>query len=75
MSARLVNVRLDEERLRKAQKLREAGVKLSDLVREAIDSRFEEIEKAAQPLDSAAITERIFERYPIHRSFRFGTTK
>ena len=37
MTSRLVNVRLDEERLRKAQTLRESGVALSDLVREAID--------------------------------------
>ena len=64
MSARLVNVRLDEERLRKARKLREEGVTLSDLVREAIDKRFEEIDKAAQPLGTAAIVERIFDRYP-----------
>ena len=64
MSARLVNVRLDEERLRKARKLREDGVALSDLVREAIDRRFEERERSRRRVDATAIMERIFERYP-----------
>jgi hypothetical protein len=41
MGSRLVNVRLDHERLRKARNLREAGVSLSDVVREAIDTRFQ----------------------------------
>jgi hypothetical protein len=39
----LVNVRLDEERLRKVQTLRKSGVAISDLVREAIDERFDEL--------------------------------
>lgn len=41
MKKRLVNVRLDEEHLRKARMLRQSGVILSDLVREAIDTRFD----------------------------------
>jgi hypothetical protein len=40
MSSRLINVRLDAERLRTAQTLREHGVALSDVVRKAIDERF-----------------------------------
>ena len=40
MSSNLINVRLDSERLRKVRKLRERGVRLSDVVREAIDERF-----------------------------------
>lgn len=40
MSSRLVNVRLEAHRLRKAQALRDRGVRLSDVVREAIDERF-----------------------------------
>jgi hypothetical protein len=63
MPSRLVNVRLDEERLRKAQTLRESGVALSDLVREAIDERFEEL-AAGTARDLKAVMERIFEQYP-----------
>jgi hypothetical protein len=37
MSSRLVNVRLDEQRIRKTRKLRAGGIALSELVREAID--------------------------------------
>jgi hypothetical protein len=64
MTSRLVNVRLDTGRLRKARKLREQGVAFSDLVREAIDRRFEELTKPDKPLDVKAIMTRIFERYP-----------
>jgi hypothetical protein len=64
MGSKLVNVRLDEERLQKARLLREDGVVLSDLVREAIDRRFETLERAKRPLDATAIIEQIFERYP-----------
>lgn len=64
MASRLVNVRLDEERLQKARTLREAGVALSDLVRQAIDERFEELRARREPDDVAAIMSRIFQRYP-----------
>lgn len=40
MSSRLVNVRLDEDRLRKARIVREHGLALSDVIRETIDERF-----------------------------------
>jgi hypothetical protein len=64
MTSRLVNVRLDEERLRKAQALRESGVALSDLVRAAIDERFEELAGSGTARDFKAVMERIFEQYP-----------
>ncbi len=64
MTSRLVNVRLDEERLRKAQTLRESGVALSDLVREAIDERFEELAGSGTARDLTSVMERIFEQYP-----------
>ena len=64
MSSRLVNVRLDAERLRKAARLREEGVALSHLVREAIDERFDSLREAARPRDVKAIMARIFEQYP-----------
>src|SRR6202011_845098 len=51
MSSRLVNVRLDEERVRKAQTLREHGVALSDVVREAIDERFAALRQSESPPD------------------------
>jgi hypothetical protein len=64
MSSRLVNVRLDEERVRKAQALRERGVALSDVVREAIDERFAALRQAESPPDVRAIVRGIFELYP-----------
>lgn len=64
MASRLVNVRLDEARVRKARALRARGVVLSDLVREAIDARFEEISKAWEPRDVSAIVARVFDEYP-----------
>ncbi len=64
MASRLVNVRLDEERLRKAQTLRESGVALSDLVREAIDERFDELAGPGTARDLRAVMERILEQYP-----------
>ena len=64
MTSRLVNVRLDEERLRKAQSLRESGVALSDLVRRAIDERFDELSGSGTAQDLKAVMERIFEQYP-----------
>lgn len=63
MSSRLINVRLDAERLRKAQTLRERGVALSDVVREAIDERFLQLRSESQP-DVKAIIRRMFDQYP-----------
>ncbi len=64
MKSRLVNVRLDAERVRKAQVLRERGVALSDVVREAIDERFEELRRRESPANARLIIRRIFEQYP-----------
>jgi hypothetical protein len=64
MGSRLINVRLDEERVRKAQTLRERGVPLSDVVREAIDARFAELRRSEAPPDVRTIVRRIFEQYP-----------
>jgi hypothetical protein len=64
MSSRLVNVRLDADRLRKAQRLRARGLSLSDVVREAIDERFAALRRSESPLDVRTIVRRIFEQYP-----------
>jgi hypothetical protein len=63
MSSRLVNVRLDSDRLRKAQVLRQRGVALSDVVREAIDERFLALSAEPRP-DVNAVIRRIFDQYP-----------
>ena len=63
MGGRLVNVRLDEERLRKAKALRSSGVAISDLLREAIDHRYEQAVRS-KGRDVAAIMRRVFEEYP-----------
>ncbi len=65
MASRLVNVRLDEERLRKARALRKSGVTLSDIVRTAIDERYEQAVSACKPRDAAAILARLDAAYPI----------
>jgi methionine aminopeptidase len=64
MSSRLVNVRLDEERLRKVRMLREQGLALSDVIREAIDERFEQLNRSRKVRDIRKIIQRIFERHP-----------
>lgn len=63
MGSRLINVRLDSERLRKVQALRERGVALSEVVREAIDERFLELRSEPRP-DVKTLIRRIFEQYP-----------
>lgn len=64
MSSRLINVRLDRERLRKVRKLKESGIALSDVVREAIDQRFEALRDIKEPRDVEAIVTRLFQQYP-----------
>jgi len=64
MGSRLINVRLDEDRLRKARRLRERGVAVSDVVREAIDERFRQLEPLERSRDVQAIMTGLFERYP-----------
>lgn len=63
MSSRLINVRLDYEHRRKVQTLREHGVKLSNVVREAIDERFLELTPRAR-LDANTLIRKIFEQHP-----------
>lgn len=63
MTSRLINVRLDAERLRKARKLRERGVRLSDLVRKAIDEGFVRLRSEPES-DVKTLIPRIFEQYP-----------
>jgi hypothetical protein len=64
MSNTLMNVRLDAERVRKVQLLRERGVSLSDLVRDAIDQRFDALRLAGYARDGGAIVARLLEQYP-----------
>lgn len=63
MKSRLVNVRLDADRLRKARTLRKRGVALSDVVREAIDERYGQ-EQSSPHTDAKALIRRLFEEYP-----------
>lgn len=64
MKNRLVNVRLDEERYRKVRALRDKGVALSDLMREAIDAKYETSTAAEVPRDVRRMIAALFERYP-----------
>jgi hypothetical protein len=64
MSSRLVNVRLDPERQRKARALRAHGVPLSEVVREAIDERYGALEQSRSQRDVRTIVRRIFEQVP-----------
>ena len=63
MNSRLINVRLDSERLRKARALRESGIKLSDVVREAIDDRFLRL-RPEHGSDIKPLIRRIYQQYP-----------
>ena len=64
MKTRLVNVRLDHDHIRKVRALRDKGIVLSDLVREAIDARYEAVTEAEPPRDVKAMVAGLFERYP-----------
>ena len=64
MKSRLINVRLDEARLRKARSLRARGVVLSELIREAIDARFDAVAQATEPRDARQAIAALFERFP-----------
>ena len=61
---RLVNVRLDAERLRKVRLLRERGVALSALVREAIDAQYATLTRDAAPRDVKQLVAQLFDRHP-----------
>lgn len=64
MNTRLINVRLGEEHVRKVDVLRREGVVLSDLVREAIDAKYEALTAGEQPYDAEELIERLFTAYP-----------
>lgn len=64
MSSRLINVRLDERRLDRARRLRANGIALSDLVRDAIDRRYEQLVQSSKGRDVEAIMKEIYEQYP-----------
>jgi hypothetical protein len=64
MTSRLVNVRLDAERLRKARRLREKGLALSDVVREAIDVRYDEVVVRGARDNPADVLGGILARFP-----------
>ncbi len=64
MASRLVNVRLDETRLRKARRLRASGLSLTDVVREAIDVRYQALTGAATGRDAAEAVRQILETHP-----------
>jgi hypothetical protein len=63
MKPRLVNVRLDPDRVRKARALRKRGIALSDVVREAIDERYGHLQ-ATPRSNVTAIVRRIFDEHP-----------
>jgi hypothetical protein len=64
MSSRLVNVRLDEQRIQKARKLRAKGVSLSNLVRDAIDSQYDQIVKRSAPTHVTTTIREIHTEFP-----------
>jgi len=64
MDSRLLNVRLDADRVRKAKMLRERGVTLSEVVRDAIDQRFAALAQSVPEPDVRTAVEQIFARYP-----------
>ena len=63
MNSRLMNVRLDPERLRKARMLREHGIRLSEVVRAAIDEQFLQLPARAKD-DVRLLIRQIFQQYP-----------
>ena len=64
MNSRLVNVRLDEQRLERARQLRVHGVALSKLVRDAIDREYEQLIQSPKRRNAGAIMKEIYEQYP-----------
>ncbi len=64
MKRHLINVRVDDDHARKARKLRDSGVALSDLVREAIDSKFAEMTAEVSPRNMKSLVAALFDRHP-----------
>jgi hypothetical protein len=64
MNSRLVNVRLDAQRIRRARQLRSRGITLSELIRDAIDRKYEELMTRSPRRDVAAVMKSIYAKYP-----------
>ena len=65
MTTRLVNVRLERGAHSQGPGLlRASGIAVSDLLRDAIDRRYEQVVRSPKGLDVAAIMRRIFEQHP-----------
>jgi hypothetical protein len=64
MASRLLNVRLGPDRIRKARRLREAGVSVSEVVRKAINVRFEALDRPLGGREAAARVRRILDAHP-----------
>lgn len=64
MPSRLVNVRLDEARLRKIRRLRAEGIALAEVVRDAIDARHDAITGQPSRHNAADVVRRILEAHP-----------
>jgi hypothetical protein len=64
MSSRLINVRLGQERLRKARKLKESGIAISDVARGANDQRLAALREQDKPRDVGASMARLLKEYP-----------
>jgi hypothetical protein len=64
MNTRLVNVRLDQQRLERARRLRAHGIALSDLVRDAIDRQYEHLVNSSKRRDVQAMMNEIYQQHP-----------
>jgi len=64
MTTRLVNVRLDRQRLERARRLRAKGITLSDLVRDAIDQKYHLLVESSNNRDVEAIMNEIYREHP-----------
>ena len=64
MASKLFNVRLDEQRRRKADRLRASGRNLSDVVRDAIDTAYDALGQPEGARDPAAVVSAILDRFP-----------
>ncbi len=65
MATKLINVRLDADRQRKANALQKNGMAISELVREAIDAKFEALSKSGRPADAKAWFDELDRNYPV----------
>jgi post-segregation antitoxin (ccd killing protein) len=60
----LLNVRVDRQLLAKARQLRKDGVKISELVRQTIESAYARRPRKQKPQDVKAAIEAIYSKYP-----------